>query len=34
MKPLGWIFLVLSWACILGLVFFCFMKIFKKKEID
>jgi len=29
----GWLFLVLSWAVILGLTIFCFIKVFSKKEI-
>ena len=34
MTPLGWIFMVLSWATIIGLTFFCFLRIFSKKKID
>jgi hypothetical protein len=29
----GWIFLSVSWSIILGLVIFCFLKVFSKKEI-
>jgi len=32
MNPSGWLFLILSWAFILGLVVFCFVKIFTKKK--
>ena len=28
----GWIFLILSWGLIIGLVVFCFVKVFAKKE--
>jgi hypothetical protein len=34
MNVYGAIFLALSWAGILGLVIFCFMKIFSKKELQ
>ena len=34
MRPSGWIFLILSWGFILGLVIFCFYKIFAKKRVD
>lgn len=34
MTLLGWVFLIVSWALILTLVAFCFIKIFKKKRID
>jgi hypothetical protein len=34
MTLLGWIFFLVSWACILGLAGFCFVKIFEKKKID
>jgi hypothetical protein len=29
----GWLFLALSWGGIIGLVVFCFAKIFSKKEL-
>ncbi len=31
MKLSGWIFMILSWAVILGLAGFCFSRIFKKE---
>ena len=34
MTLLGWVFLVLSWTAIIGLVIFCFIRIFSKKEMD
>ncbi len=34
MTLLGWLFISVSWALILGLVIFCFRKIFGKKELD
>ena len=34
MTGLGWVFLIVSWGVIIGLVIFCFLKIFRKKEID
>jgi len=33
MTKFGWLFLVCSWGFILGLVVFCFSKVFAKKEI-
>lgn len=33
MNPGGWIFLGLSWAGIIGLTVFCFIKIFSKKVV-
>ena len=30
----GWIFMVISWGLIIGLVVFCFIKIFRKKVVD
>jgi len=33
MKISGWLFLVLSWAFILGLTLSCFYKIFTKKKL-
>lgn len=30
----GWIFLILSWGFILGLLIFCFAKVFSKKEMN
>ncbi len=33
MKISGYIFLILSWGLILGLAYFCFVKIFSKKEL-
>ena len=33
MKPLGWIFMILSWSVILGLIVFCFHKILSKKTV-
>jgi hypothetical protein len=29
----GWVFLILSWAIILGLAVLCFVKVFAKKEL-
>jgi len=29
----GWILLIVSWAIILGLTTFCFLKVFSKKEL-
>lgn len=34
MTTLGWIFLTVSWTLILGLAVFCFIRIFKKKDIE
>lgn len=34
MKLFGWIFMSFSWVLIIGLVVFCFRKIFAKKELD
>ena len=34
MTALGWLFIFISWTLILGLVVFCFTKIFRKKKID
>ncbi|MCM8801332.1 MAG: hypothetical protein NC912_04935 [Candidatus Omnitrophica bacterium] len=33
MKLSGWIFMVLSWTVILGMITFCFIRIFSKKEL-
>jgi len=30
MRPIGWVFMILSWSVILSLGFFCFSQIFKK----
>jgi len=34
MTMLGRLFIAVSWGLIIGLVIFCFMKIFGKKELD
>jgi len=34
MTFLGWVFILLSWACIIFMLIFCFAKIFQKKEMD
>jgi hypothetical protein len=34
MTLLGWMFIFISWALILGLAVFCFKKIFEKKRVD
>jgi hypothetical protein len=34
MKTGGWVFLILSWSFIVGLVAFCFFKIFTKKKVE
>jgi len=34
MRLSGWIFLVISWAFIVGLNIACFRKVFMKKKID
>ena len=33
MRLAGWIFLIFSWGIILGLTFFCFAKVFSKREL-
>jgi len=33
MRTGGYIFIILSWGLILGLAFFCFIKVFSKKEL-
>jgi len=33
MNSFGWLFLVFSWGLIIGLVVFCFIRIFSKKKI-
>ena len=30
MTPFGWLFLIVSWAIIIGLTVFCFVKILRK----
>lgn len=32
MRVSGWIFLILSWSVIVSLAFFCFKRIFSRKE--
>lgn len=34
MRLSGWFFLVMSWGFIIGLVVFCFYRIFTKKKLD
>ena len=34
MTILGWAFMAASWTLILALAAFCFVRIFRKKEID
>lgn len=34
MTVLGWIFMAASWSLILSLAVFCFLRIFKKKNVD
>ncbi len=34
MNPGGWIVLLVTWGLILGLMTFCFWKVFSKKEIN
>lgn len=34
MTVLGWLFIFVSWTLILSLAVFCFVKIYKKKEMD
>lgn len=33
MKTGGWIFILCSWGMIIGLVVFCFVRVFLKKEL-
>ena len=33
MRQEGWIFLLCSWGLIIGLVAFCFVRVFSKKEL-
>ncbi len=33
MNSSGWLFLIISWGIIIGLVIFCFAKVFAKKEL-
>jgi hypothetical protein len=32
MKLTGWIFIIFSWGLIIGMLTFCFIKVFSKKE--
>lgn len=34
MKVSGWIFLIVSWTLIVGLLVFCFTRIFSKRKKD
>ena len=34
MTPAGLVFFIVSWSLIIGLVVFCFYKIFTKKKMD
>jgi hypothetical protein len=34
MRVSGWLFLILSWAFIIGLTAFCFYKVFAKKKLS
>lgn len=33
MKLTGWIFIIFSWGLIIGMLVFCLIKVFSKKEI-